>query len=53
MLACARLRHVAASAQWDNKKHTNMRHLEAALEDDSLADRPYPSKDCKPSAYHS
>ena len=36
MLVCARLRHVAGT-QWGNKKYMNMRHLEAALEDASLA----------------
>ena len=30
----ARLRHVA---QWCNKKYMNMKHLEAALEDTSIA----------------
>lgn len=37
MLVCARLRHVAGT-QWDNKKHINMKHLGAALEDTSIAD---------------
>ena len=36
MLVCARLRHVAGT-QWDNKKYMNMKHLEAALEDASIA----------------
>ena len=36
MLVCARLRHVAG-IQWDNKKYRNMKHLEAALEDVSIA----------------
>ena len=36
MLVCARLRHVAGT-QWGNKKYMNMRHLEAALEDTSIA----------------
>ena len=36
MLVCARLRHVAGT-QWGNKKHMNMKHLEAALEDASIA----------------
>ncbi len=36
MLVCARLRHVAGS-QWGNKKYLNMKHLEAALEDASIA----------------
>ena len=33
---CARLRHVAGT-QWGNKKYMNMKHLEAALEDASIA----------------
>ena len=36
MLVCARLRHVAGS-QWGNKKYMNMKHLEAAIEDASIA----------------
>ncbi len=36
MLVCARLRHVA-STQWGNKKYMNMKHLETALEDASIA----------------
>ena len=36
MLVCARLRHVAGS-QWSNKKYMNMKHLEAAIEDVSIA----------------
>ena len=36
MLACARLRH-AAGTQWGNKKYMNMKHLEAALYDASIA----------------
>ena len=36
MLVCARLRHVA-STQWGNKKYMNMKHLEAALEEASIA----------------
>ena len=36
MLVCARLRHVA-STQWGNKKYMNMKHLEAAVEDASIA----------------
>ena len=36
MLVCARLRHVAGT-QWGNKKYMNMKHLEAALEDASIA----------------
>ena len=33
---CARLRHVAGT-QWGNKKYMNMKHLEAALDDASIA----------------
>ena len=36
MLACARLRHVAGT-QWGCMKDMNMKHLEAALEDASIA----------------
>ena len=36
MLVCARLRHVAGT-QWGNKKYMNMKHLEAALSDSSIA----------------
>ena len=36
MLACARLRHVAGT-QWGNKKYMNMKHLEEALNDVSIA----------------
>ncbi len=36
MLVCARLRHVAGT-QWGNKKYMNMKHLEASLEDASVA----------------
>ena len=36
MLVCARLRYVAGS-QWGNKKYMNMKHLETALEDVSIA----------------
>ena len=36
MLVCARLRHVAGT-QWGNKKHMNMKHLEAALNDVPIA----------------
>ena len=36
MLVCARLRHVAGT-QWGNKKYMNMKHLEAAIEDTSIA----------------
>ena len=37
MLVCARLRHVAGT-QWGDKKYMNMKHLEAAVEDASIAD---------------
>ncbi len=36
MPVCARLRHVAGT-QWDNKKYMNMKHLEAAPDDVSIA----------------
>ena len=36
MLVCARLRHVAGT-QWGNNKYMNMKHLEAAVEDTSIA----------------
>ena len=36
MLVCARLRHVAGT-QWGNKKYMNMKHLEAVVEDVSIA----------------
>ena len=36
MLVCARLRYVAGS-QWGNKKYMNMKHLETALGDVSIA----------------
>ena len=36
MLVCARLRHVAGT-QWGNKKYMNMKHLETAAEDASIA----------------
>lgn len=36
MLVCAHLRHVAG-IQWGNKKYMNMKHLEALLEDTSIA----------------
>ena len=38
MLVCARLRHVAGT-QWGNKKYMDMKHLEAVLEDTSIAGR--------------
>ena len=36
MLVCAWLRHVAGT-QWGSKKYMNMKHLEAALDDASIA----------------
>ena len=36
VLVCARLRHVAGT-QWGNKKYMSMKHLEATLEDASIA----------------
>ena len=36
MLVCARLRHVVGT-QWGNKTYMNMKHLEAALENASIA----------------
>ena len=36
MLVCARLRHVAGT-QWGCKKYMNMKHLESALDDASIA----------------
>ena len=33
--ACALLRYVAGT-RWGNKKYMNMKHLEAAVEDDSI-----------------
>ena len=36
MLVCARLRHVAVT-QWGCKKYMNMKHLEAAMDDASIA----------------
>ena len=36
MLVCARLRHVAGT-KWGNKKYMNMKHLETALDDTSIA----------------
>ena len=36
ILVCARLRYVAGT-QWGNKKYMNMKHLEAAVEDASIA----------------
>ena len=36
MLVCARLRH-GAGTQWGNKKYMNMKHLETAPEDASIA----------------
>lgn len=37
MLVCARLRHVAGGAQWGSKKYMNVKHLEAAMDDASIA----------------
>ena len=36
MLVCTRIRHVAGT-QWGSKKYMNMKHLEATLEDASIA----------------
>lgn len=36
MLVCAQLRYVAGT-QWGNKKYMKMKHLEAVLEDTSIA----------------
>ena len=36
MLVCARLRHVAGT-QWGSKKYMNMKHLEATMDDASIA----------------
>lgn len=36
ILVCARLRYVVGT-QWGNKKHMNMKHLEDAIEDASIA----------------
>ena len=36
MLVCARLRHVAGT-QWGCKKYMNMKHLEAIMDDASIA----------------
>ena len=36
MLVCARLRHVAGT-QWGNKKYMNRKHLEAVMDDASVA----------------
>ena len=36
MLVCARLNYVAGN-QWINKKHMNMKHLEATIEEVSIA----------------
>ena len=46
ILVCARLRHVAG-IQWGNKKYMNMKHVEAVLENASIADWLYSSRDCK------
>jgi putative transposase len=36
ILVCARLRYVTGT-QWGNKKYMNMKHLEADIEDISVA----------------
>lgn len=36
MLICARLHHVAGT-QWGNKQYVNVKHLEAACQDASIA----------------
>lgn len=36
MLVCVRLRHVVGT-KWGNKKYMNMKHLEAVVEDTSIA----------------
>ena len=36
MLVCVRL-HYVAGTQWGNKKYMDMKHLEAALDDASIA----------------
>ena len=36
MLVCARLRYVAGT-RWGNKKYMNMKHLETAPDDISIA----------------
>ena len=46
MLVCARLRHVAGT-QWGNKKYMNMKHLEAALDDASIAGCFHSAGGCK------
>ena len=38
MLVCVQLRHVDGT-QWGNKKYMNMKHLEADIEDASIAGR--------------
>ena len=47
MLACARLRHTAGT-QWGDKKHMNMKYLEAALGNAPLLDDFTYAKACKP-----
>ena len=37
MPVCARLRHVAGTQRGSKKKYMNMKHLEAAVEDTSIA----------------
>ena len=46
MLVCARLCHVFG-ARWGNKKCMNMKHLETAIEDVSIAGRPHSARVCK------
>ena len=46
MLVCARLRHVAGT-QWGCKKHMNMKHLGAALDDAPIAGRLHSAGACK------
>ena len=46
MLVCARLRHVAGT-EWGNKKYMNMKHLETAPEDASIAGWLHSARVCK------
>ena len=46
MLVRARLRHVA-DTQWRNKKYMNMKLLEAAFEDATIASWPHSAEVCK------
>ena len=52
MLVCARLRHVAGP-QWGNKKYMNMKHLEASLNDVSIASRLHSAGVCRHFAHKS